>query len=200
MKKYPTVIVCMVCLLALTAGALMAQDNGDKPKMKVFSLSVGAGMRSIGDNLYKEVYENGGVFFYADMAYRIAKPIEIFVHGEMFKKEGKTTFTHDDTTLKITPLEAGIRLIIAGKNPEQKLFPYLGVGAGYYLINEENVIGVWDEKKFGFFGEGGLRFFLMDSVFIDVKGKYTSLKVKLDETNERNLGGFVFMGGVGFSL
>ena len=97
------------------------------------------------------------------------------------------TYTKEETKLKIIPVELGARYLIKVGNG-CSLFPYIGAGAGYYMYKEENVIGTVDEKKIGFFAEGGLRFYLMSSFFIDAKVKNVFLKV-----DDLQLGGFAFM-------
>jgi outer membrane protein W len=91
-------------------------------------------------------------------------------------------------------------LIELNKQCKPKLFPYLGAGAGYYMVKEENPISTFDKKSFGFFIEGGLRFYLVGSFFIDAKIKDVFLKVKNDQGRNINTGGFTYMGAIGISF
>lgn len=195
MKKYAilfTAFLMMVSYLVMPAAA----QTGEPCKGKQFSLTVGAGMRSVTDDLYKDVYEDAGMTYYIDLGVKVFKSLEVFVHTDIFKQDGLTTFTKEDTTFKMFPIELGFRYLVEGKNPcKQKFVPYIGAGAGYYNYKEENPIDNINENKFGFFAEGGLRFYLISSVFIDAKGKYIFLKV--DDTD---LGGFAYMGGIGVSF
>ena len=57
-----------------------------------------------------------------DIAMRITKSPGLFLHTDYLSKDGKTTFTREDTTLKITPIELGARFLIGSKKPcKQKL-------------------------------------------------------------------------------
>jgi outer membrane protein W len=141
------------------------------------------------------------MIYSVDVAVKVLKSLEMFLHTDYLSIDGKTTFTEEDTTLKITPIELGARFLITFKNPcKQKLYPYLGGGVGYYMIKEEFDAGSplepVDEKKVGFFGEGGFRFYLIKSLFIDAKLKYIGLRSE----NRTQMGGLVYMGGLGFSF
>jgi outer membrane protein W len=189
--------------LLLMAGAFFINAAEETCDPKTFSITVGAGGRNFSENRYKEVYDGTPMIYSIDFAVRVMPVLEAFLHTDYLSKDGKTTFTQEDTTLKITPLELGLRYIVTQKKScTQKLFPYVGAGAGYYMIKEEFAAGVpienVDEKRLGFFGEGGIRFYLIKSVFIDAKLKYIAVSVKLDETVK--LGGLAYMGGIGFSF
>ncbi len=112
-------------------------------------------------------------------------------------ENGKLTYTLETTTLKIFPLELGVRYLFPlSETCKVKLFPYLGAGAGYYMIKEDNPIGNLDEKRTGFFMEGGLRFYLVKSFFIDAKLKDVLVKSKAGI----KVGGFAYMAGLGISF
>ncbi len=164
---------------------------------KSFSLTIGAGVRNFSESQFKDVYDKTPITYNIDLAYKIWKSLEVFLHSDLLTVDGKLTFTQEDTTLKITPLELGCRYLVASqKAKNQKIYPYLGAGAGYYMIKEENFISNLDEKRVGFFFEGGIRFYVTGSIFADVKLKNVILKSE----NGTNMGGFAYMGGVGFSF
>lgn len=195
MKKYAILFTALLMTVSFLITPAAAQA-GEPCKGKQFSLTVGAGMRSVKDDLYKDVYEDAGMTYYIDLGVKLFKSFEVFVHTDVFSKDGLTTFTMEDTTLKMFPIELGVRFVAEGKNPcKSKFVPYIGAGAGYYNYKEENVIDDINENKLGFFAEGGIRFYVISSVFIDAKGKYIFLKV--DDTE---LGGFSYMGGIGISF
>lgn len=195
MKKLAVLFLVVLVGLAFTNMQVFAQDAEKTPcSPKKFSLSVGAGMRSVADDLYKDVYDGSGITYSIDFGVRLGQALEAFLHTDYFTRDGELTFSAEETTLTIIPIELGARYLIkADKNC--KLYPYIGAGAGYYMYKEENFIGTVDDKKFGFFVEGGVRYYLMSSFFIDAKVKNVFLKVE-----DVKLGGFAFMGAVGLSF
>ena len=167
-----------------------------------FSFSIGAGIRNVvgvedknGKNLYTEVYKKYNIAYSIDFGCRLSKSLRLFLHSDYFSADGKLTFTGEDTDLTIIPVELGIRFFM-GKT---KIFPYIGGGIGYYFYREENVIDTVEDKKFGFFCEGGLKFQSTKLLFIDLKFKYTFLKVDGFE-GQVVLGGLGIIGGIGISF
>lgn len=190
MKKF---IFSLIFLMAL--GLIGAEANN-------FSLSIGAGIRNVkgvedetGTNLYTEVYGKNNMAYSIDLGYQVLESLQVFLHSDYFSVDGKLTFTGEDTKLKIIPIELGLRYFMGKK----MIFPYIGAGTGYYMYKEENVIGTVDEKKFGFFGEGGLKYQFTELFFIDLKVKYIFLKVDGAE-GQVDLGGLALTGGIGISF
>lgn len=193
MKKI-TVYVVLFMAIWVVSPLLSAQTQPNTEPCK-FSLSLGVGVRNIANSDYKDVYGNGAVTYNLDLGYKFNKNIEFFLHTDILKKDGELTYTKENTTLKIFPIELGVRNLFSSRT-SGKFLPYLGLGAGYYMIKEENTIGNFDEKRIGFFFEGGLRAYLMKSVFIDLKLK----DVILQTESKVKLGGFSYSGGIGFSF
>ncbi len=167
-----------------------------------FSLSIGAGIKNVngiedenGINLYTEVYGKNKMVYSLDLGYRVSKPLHVFLHSDYFSIKGKLTHTGEDTDLTIIPIEVGVRFFMGSK----KIFPYFGVGTGFYLYREENVIGTVNEHKIGFFAEGGLKFQFTKRFFFDLKVKHIFLKVTGAE-GQVDLGGFTLIGGIGISF
>jgi hypothetical protein len=178
-----------------------AQEKDDPCWVGKYSFSVGAGIRNFSDGLFKDIYGNSGTTYNVDLGVKLQNSLEAFLHTDYFKKEGTLTYTLEKTTLTIIPVELGLRYFInINKECRLKLFPYIGAGAGYYMCKEENPIGTFDKKAFGFFIEGGLRFYPAGSFFIDLKIKDVFLKVKNDLGNNMNTGGIAYMGALGISF
>ena len=197
MKK----LILLICVILLTGfqvtNAAGAQDEGPC-EYKSFSITVGAGARGFSEKLFEDVYGSTAIIYSFDAAMKVWQTLEVFVHTDYLAKTGELTFTGEESDFKLIPIELGGRYLIPTKKAscDSKLFLYMGAGAGYYLIKEENAIGTVDEKKVGFFGEGGFRFYFTGSIFVDAKLKYTILKSE----NETDLGGLSYMGGIGFSF
>lgn len=192
MKKIAIMAICLLLVqVTFAAGPL---DS------KKFSLAAGAGSRTFSEDQYDNVYDGTPITINIDLAYKFWKTVEAFVHTDMLSTDGNLTLTGEDTTLKITPLEFGLRYLLEMKNQKnQKIYPYIGAGAGMYMIKEENFIGTFDESKFGFFAEGGIRFYVAGSFFVDAKLKYISISVDTT-TNVSNIGGLAYMGAIGISF
>lgn len=198
MKKSLVLMVVLVLGLTFTNSTLQADDPCDMGK---FSLSVGAGMRNVSEDLFKDVYGSGGVSINVDFGMRITKSLEAFLHTDYFTIDGELTFTGEDTTLTIMPIELGARYLIpVNKECKTKLFPYIGAGVGYYMVKEENVIDTLESNKVGFFAEGGIRFYFAGSVFADLKLKNVFLKVENDQGDKVEAGGLAYMLGVGITF
>lgn len=159
-----------------------------------FSITIGGGIKNISEEIFKTVYGTNNIAYSIDFAFKLGKSLEMFVHTDYLKAEGELEFDPKATTLTIIPGEAGVRMLL-GKG---KLRPYVGVGAGYYMLKEENFIGTVDDNSIGFFGEGGLRFYF-GKLFLDLKIKYIQLKYDVAGT-EIDLGGLSYFGGIGFGF
>ncbi|MCP5105813.1 MAG: porin family protein [bacterium] len=201
MKKFAVLIIALLVGLTFTNIPLAAQDGENDPcQLNKFSLSVGAGMRGFSEERFKDVYGSSGMAINVDFGVRVTNSLEAFLHTDYFSVDGELTYTKEETTLKIIPVELGIRYLLkVNKDCKPKLFPYIGAGAGYYMYKEENFIGTIDEKKFGFFVEGGFRYY-MGSLFFDAKIKNIFLNVENDLGESIQLGGLAFMGAVGISF
>lgn len=198
----------MIMLMVLGFGFIFtntfgwAQETQDDPcRVGKYSFSVGAGMRNFSDTLFKSIYDKGGTSYNVDLGIKIKNSLEVFVHTDYFTKDGLLTYTEENTTLKIIPIELGLRYIISiNKQCQPMLFPYVGAGAGYYMCKEENPIGTFDKKGLGFLLEGGLRYYPVGFFFIDAKIKNVFLKIKNDLGMNVNVGGFSYMGAIGISF
>ncbi len=202
MKKLVIILTALAVGLIFTNTYGWTQEMQDDPcRVGKYSFSVGAGMRNFSESLYKDVYGDSGMSYNLDLGVKVGKSLEAFLHTDYFKKDGELTYTKEKTTMKIIPVELGARYLIKlNKQCKPKLFPYLGAGAGYYMVKEENPISTFDKKSFGFFIEGGLRFYLVGSFFIDAKIKDVFLKAKNDQGRNINTGGFTYMGAIGISF
>ncbi len=191
----------MIILLIFTA-FLFSQDEWDKkikqaPTKSIFSLSAGGGVKSITLDRAKDIYGHFNPVFYLDFAVNVAKPLELFFHIEYFNPAGELSYTKEETKLRIIPLELGLRFLIS----KGDFTPYIGGGVGYYFYQEENVIGQLSDNKFGFFGETGFKIFIVKKFFIDIKGRYTFLKVDVQQEEESiDLSGFIIRGGLGITV
>ncbi|MCP4218328.1 MAG: outer membrane beta-barrel protein [bacterium] len=196
MKK--TIILLMVLLVSLPA--FSAKEKAVDCQLNSFSLCIGAGMKNISEDIYKDVYGSSGMSINVDVAFILTKTLEVLAHTDYFSKSGEVTLTKEETTLKVTPVELGFRYLMrVDKKCKLKLFPYIGAGGGYYMVKEENNIGTYEENKISFFVEGGFRFY-MGSLFFDAKIKNVFLDLEDDLGATVKVGGLSYMGGIGISF
>jgi len=187
MKRLTVLLILVIGLCAINAGA------------QSFSLTFDYGIRQIAEkDLFEQVYGTNNPIYAIDMGLFLKPFLQLFFHTDYFSADGETTFTKEVTTLTIIPIEFGARFMLG-----KRIQPYLGFGPGYYMFKEENPIGTIDEKKMGFFIEGGLRLHIFRPVFIDLKAKNVFLKVDISDpvsTKTIDLGGLSYMGGIGISF
>ncbi len=170
-----------------------------------FSISVSGGMKMINYELYEDVYGKQNPFYGIDLGFKPLNSMELFIHTDVFKAKGELTYTKEESTFKITPIEAGIKLLASNSS----FMPFIGGGVGYYTYTEENVMGKIEESKVGYFGVAGIRI-SFGKIFLEGFGKYTYLKVTpttdVDTTNaivkdeEIDLSGISYGVGVGFKF
>jgi hypothetical protein len=184
----------VTCLLILLLGIGLAQAISAPVDYNKFSVTLGAGVRNFSGDT-DDVYNLVNLTFCLDVGFRFSKSLEVFLHADYLSAKGNLTITDEETTITLIPIEAGARYLM-GKSSFR---PYLGAGAGFYLINEENPIGTIDESGIGFFIEAGLKYLLGKGIFVDAKLKYVILSIKPEDTSV-NLGGPAVLLGFGFSF
>ena len=188
--------VLFLLLACLQLQVVLAGENGPPTTARPrFSLAVWAGMRTIASADFENIYGSGKPAFGLDMGCRLGKRIEVFFAGDRLAANGELTFSKEPTQLQLTALEGGARFRV----PLGRFVAAVGAGAGYYLVKEENVIGVLDEKKMGFFAMADLRLPLARRFFAALRMKFVSLKLK-PFLKSIDLGGLFFGGGLGVTF
>lgn len=135
------------------------------------------------EEAFKNIY-GGGLSYGGEVDISIYKGLAIWIGAEYFTKTGETTFTKEETEIRITPFYAGLKYIFPG----QRMMPYLGAGVGYFQYKETNPIGEVKEGKIGFRAQGGLLLRLAGSFFLDFQVGYEMCKIKPQEL-EVEIGG-----------
>ncbi len=152
---------------------------------KGLSLEFGSAYNQFNGDV-KSIYSGSNVSYGIDFSYGVSDRIQLFSHLDFLSVKGKTTYSKEDTTLSITPVEFGGRFVSG-----DKFKPYFGAGVGSYGYKEANEIGEVSGSGFGFFGEGGF-FYYLGKMFFDLKIKYVSLKI-----DNVNLGAVKVYVGIG---
>jgi len=152
---------------------------------KSLSLEIGSAYNQFNSDV-KDIYSGSNISYGIDLAYNISGTIELFIHTDILSAKGELTYTKEDTTLNLTPLELGGRFVFG-----RKFSPYFGIGVGSYNYKESNPIGNASGSGFGFFGEGGF-FINFGKMFFDTKIKYVALKI--DNVDLSNIKGLIGIG------
>ena len=144
------------------------------------------------EEAFKDIY-GSGIMFGGEISFKVWEWIYIWTGADYYNKGGKTTFTQEDTDLRITPIYGGVMFQL----PNPRFKPYTALGIGYFLYEEENPIGQIDGSEIGYIIQLGLRVEAVGPLFFDVKGAYSICKTQPGDF-EVDLGGV--KGGIGIGL
>jgi len=144
------------------------------------------------DQNFKDIY-GAGPMYGAQFTIKIMKNFDIWIAGNYFTKKGKLTYTQEDTTLTLIPIQGGLRFRILTGTIE----PYVAGGVNYSLYMESNPIGDVNKGGLGFIGKAGVLIHLGKSFGIDVHAGYSSCKFTPADF-EINVGGIEFGAGIFF--
>ncbi len=202
MKKIITFCLVFLFIIAFSySSSIKKEDYLDYS----FAISISSGMRMVNCELYEDVYGKQNPLYGIEFGFKPSTSMEIFFHTEIFEAKGELTYTKEESTLEIAPLEIGIKLLPSNNS----FMPFIGGGVGYYTYSEENVMGKIEESEMGYFGIAGIRI-NFGKLFIEGFGKYIYLKVTpssdIDTTNaivkseEIDLGGISYGVGIGYKF
>jgi hypothetical protein len=138
-----------------------------------------------------------GLVVGADITVPVWKDLGLWFGADYYSKKGKLTFTLEDTTLRVVPLFAGLKLQAASS----AVRPYVALAAGYFLYKETNVIGTVSGSKIGPVAQLGLLVRIKSALWLDLHGRYTSVRYKKVEEPEpltADFGGL--QGGLGLAF
>ncbi len=187
-------------LLVLFVGSMTGFDlNAADQNKKKLSITIGGGVRNIAAEDFDTIFDGTNICYSLDLSYKVSNNVELFLHSDYLKIDGKTDYTKEDTSFTLIPAELGFRYLLGKK----KFKAYFGAGGGFYSYKDEHPgLETLNESQIGFFGEGGIRYLFSGSLFIDLKLKYILLKSKTEDENGDtiDLGGLAYMVGIGFSF
>lgn len=144
------------------------------------------------DEAFKDIY-GSGMMYGGEISIKVWEWISIWAGADYYSEAGKTTFTQEDTDLRITPIYGGVMFQLPNRNFQ----PYTALGIGYFLYEEENPIGQIDGGEIGYIVQLGLRVKTFGPLFFDIKGGYSICKTQPGDL-EVDLGGI--KGGIGIGL
>ena len=146
------------------------------------------------EKVFKDIY-GSGMSYGGEISINLWKWIAFWAGGDYYSKNGTTTFTEEETKIRIVPFYAGIKFQLK----RSSINPYAGFGLGYFQYKETNPIGKVEKSDLGYIGQVGCLFKIFGSLFIDIKGSYSYCKVKPVDI-EANLGGLRIGAGLGFEF
>ena len=126
---------------------------------------------------------------------RLWKNLDFWVGAGYYTQKGKLTFTKEETTVKILPVKAGLRLRL----PVSVLNFYISGGLGHFIFDEENLIGRVQETKMGYMGKLGCYVKIVKGLYIDCHFQYSHCSIKPLEI-EADIGGMSLGLGIGYDF
>jgi len=145
------------------------------------------------DQTFRDIYQ-GGAIWGGEFGAAIAPNVSLWAGVDYFSKSGRLVYTGEETSLRIVPLGAGLKV---GIHITPALRPSLAVGVGYFQYQERNSLGTVEKGDVGFIARAGLSYDLNETFFVALEGAYTACTAKPLRI-EASLGGFHIGGGAGF--
>jgi hypothetical protein len=135
----------------------------------------------------RDVYKNG-LTLGAELTVPLSRRLCAWAGFDYFHKVGKLTFTQENTTIRIMPIFAGIKL----QSTAASVRPYAAAAAGCFLFKETNIIGSASGQRIGFLGQLGLFIKIRGPAWLDISTRYAWAKFTSagEEPFTTQLGGF----------
>ncbi len=169
-------------------------------EMRKVGVGVSIGYLALQDEVFQEVYGNGGVYYNAELSFVLpfsTRYLDVWTGVSQFQADGKSTVFQEDTRLKMTVFSLALRYLIKST----KLTPFFGLGMDYYSYKETlpegfivPSVGGYD---LGFHIQGGVYFRITPGFFAKFLLKYNSAKTT-ENGIDVNLGGMEYALGLIF--
>ncbi len=177
------------------------EEKEDNPaitdeEMRKVGVGVSVGYIALQDEVFQEVYGNGGVNYKAELSFILpfsTRYLDVWTSVSQFQADGKSTYYEEDTKLKITTFSLAVRYLIKSN----KLTPFFGIGMDYYsyeeTLPEGFIVPSVGGSDLGFHVQGGVYYRFTPGLFIKLLVKYNTAK-----TTENNID--VNLGGMEYAL
>ncbi len=144
---------------------------------------------------FDAVYPSGGVMPGLALSVAIVSDLNLYFEAKYYFRQGELTYSKEKTEFYMIPVSLGLRYIF----PLGMINPYLGGGADYYFIDEENSIGTLLTSTPGYHLCGGVYFRFSQSVplMLSLKAKYTWAQTANNDIQVQ-LGGLEYGAGLAF--
>ena len=142
------------------------------------------------EKAFRDVYGSGPIAG-AEIEFKLFGPLNLYIEGNYFNKNGKLTYTLENTRLMIIPAGAGLRVNINRGG----ITKYIGCSVRYYRYYESNPIGSVNASSAGVGGNVGGHFRINKWLCLDLRLSYFYCKMK-PVFFEFNIGGIELGGGL----
>ncbi|UCH96921.1 MAG: outer membrane beta-barrel protein [Candidatus Aminicenantes bacterium] len=177
-------ILCLFIFTMVFAAGVVQVNAGD------FWLALQGGHFNPTEQAFKNIY-GGGVTYGGELGVDLYKWLSLWAGGGFFFKTGELSYTKEETKLKMSHLEIGVRF----KLPLKRFIPYIGGGAGICRFKENNIIGEARDNEGSFFGQAGILVGVNKWLFFDLRVNYNHCMIK-PEFLEFNIGGICASAGI----
>jgi len=143
---------------------------------------------------FKEIY-GGGLMYGGEVDIQINRAISFWAGGSYFSKQGRLTFTDEQTRVKIIPAGGGVKFVLSGR----RVHYYGGFGLNYYQYQESNPIGLAKKGGWGVVGRIGADVRLSAGMIIDLFVNYSHCRIKPADYRI-NIGGLEAGAGIGYAF
>jgi hypothetical protein len=176
----------------LTAVSLPAPPLSAAPA-KTFSLEARAGYFVPADAMFREIYGNGAAWG-GEFGAALSSRLSLWAGVDYFSRAGRLLYTRESTTIRIVPLQAGLKL---GLDIGSSVRVYAGAGLAWFQYRESNSIATLKQSGLGFVGRVGFLVYFGETFFLDFGGAYSSCRVDPAGV-EADLGGYHASAAAGF--
>lgn len=165
-------------------------------KMKNTHIEIFASVYNIQDDRFKKIYKRQGYTYGFGLSRKIFNLDKHYffltLDSRFYSKEGKSTYSDDDTKLILKPVSLGGTYMLVTK----RIIPFAEIGIDNYSYKEESNIHSTSGTTWGFHLKGGILISL--KVLIPIKARlylrYSQAET-IEDNIEVNLGGIEY--GVG---
>jgi len=190
-------------LVPKTSPQEVEEEKEKKPaktdeKMRNVGVGVSVGYLALQDEVFQEVYGNGGVYYNAELSFVLpfsTRYLDVWTGVSQFQADGESTVFKEGTRLKMTVFSLALRYLIKST----KLTPFFGLGLDYYSYKETlpegfivPSVGGYD---LGFHVQGGVYFRIIPGFLAKLLLKYNSAKTT-ENGIDVNLGGMEYALGL----
>jgi len=169
-------------------------------KMRKVGVGVSVGYLALKDEVFQEVYGNGGIYYNAELSFVLpfsTRHLDIWTRVSHFQADGKSTHYEEDTKLKITTFSLAIRYLIK----PNKLTPFFGIGMDYYsykeTLPEGFIVPSVGGSDLGFHVQSGVYYRFTPGLFVKLLVKYNMARTTENDIDV-NLGGMEYALGLIF--
>jgi len=197
MKKIILIlIVTLICFTLAFGNTTGITENENNPTKKSFLIGK-IGYFNPTEQSFKEIYGEG-MAYGGKLDVNLSGKFGLWLEGSYFSKKGALTYTGEETTITLTPLNFGLNIHFGDKT----FLPYIGGGGSYVILKEENdAMGTYKKNELGFVGQAGLLIKLGNSFVFDFCIEYNSCNIpKEDQAGNVDVGGFTGWFGIGFAI